>query len=48
MAVKAVRTRERIGGLDDLRTLASVSILALVLQYQGSRLDRDIVEALKE
>lgn len=35
MAVKAVTTRERIEGRDDLRTLTSISILAVALQYQG-------------
>ncbi|KAF2181718.1 hypothetical protein K469DRAFT_256016 [Zopfia rhizophila CBS 207.26] len=35
MAMKAVRTRERIEGRDDPRTLTSITILALVLQYQG-------------
>ena len=33
MVVKAVRTRGRIEGRDDLRTLISVSTLALVLWY---------------
>jgi hypothetical protein len=35
IVVKAVRTRERIEGRDNLRTLTSVSTLALVLWYQG-------------
>jgi tetratricopeptide (TPR) repeat protein len=35
MAVKAITTRERIKGRDDLRTLTSISILAVVLQHQG-------------
>ena len=35
MAVKAITTRERIEGRDDLRTLTSINILAVVLQCQG-------------
>ena len=35
IAVKAITTRERIEGRDDLRTLTSINILAVVLQCQG-------------
>jgi hypothetical protein len=35
IVTKAVKTRERIAGQDDLSTLTSVSILATVYQYQG-------------
>jgi len=35
IGIRAMRTRERIEGRKDLCTLASISIVALVLQYQG-------------